>query len=176
MPENQGSLDALCGVYAVINAICLVYPLKKISRRYLFHHLIEALLRDKYLESALLYGTYKRHITLMLREATRYMAERYDVEIIVQPLFESNIGTQLETYFQTLDVFLKPRNRAVIINLRGRLYHWSVARKLSAISILLEDSYGYTHVRKRSCLIGSPVSCKGHYLIPRQTWGLSINE
>ncbi len=174
MPDQQGQLDGLCGVYVIINAMNLVYPMQRQDRVALFKHLITTLHRDKYVKDALLSGTYKRHLNLMLDAAIRFMRKQHRVTITVKMLFHHNKGVDMALYCQKLEAFLQHKNRAVIINLMGRLNHWSCVRAVTETSLILEDSYGYRYVRKRTCYIAKEYQT-GHMITPTYTWGLSVN-
>lgn len=172
MPDQQGNLDSLCGIYAVINAMNLVYPMRRQDRVQLFKHLITTLRKDKYVEIALLSGTYKRHMSLMLAAAAGHMFRQQKAPVTVQPFFRSGKGISMEMYFHKLQEFLEQKNRVVVISLMGRLNHWSCVREMTKTSLLLEDSYGYRFVRKSTCFIDEYSYQKGHLIIPTQTWGI----
>ena len=173
MPDQQGHLRSLCGIYAVINAMNLVYPLKRQERVSLFKHLITTLRRDEYVVMALLSGTYKRHMSLMLAAAAGHMFRQQNTPVTVSPLFRSGKDVTIERYFHKLEEFLQQKNRAVIINLMGRLNHWSCVREVTKTSLLLEDSYGYHFVRKSTCYVDNGYYKTGHMIIPTQNWGIS---
>lgn len=176
MPDQQGNLDSLCGIYAVINAMNLVYPMRRQDRVLLFKHLITTLRRDEYVVMALLSGTYKRHMNIMLAAAAGHMFRQQKAPVTVRTLFRSCKGVSMEMYFKKLEEFLKQKNCAVIINLMGRLNHWSCVREITKTSLLLEDSYGYHYVRKSTCFLDEYSYQKGHLIIPTQTWGISRQD
>lgn len=175
MPDQQGQLDGLCGVYVIINAMNLVYPMQRQDRVLLFKHLITTLHRDKYVKDALLSGTYKRHLNLMLEAACKHMRSQHHIRVAIKLLFHRNKGVDMALYCQKIEQFLQFRNRAVIINLMGRLNHWSCVREVTETSLLLEDSYGYRYVRKRTCYIANEYQT-GHMITPTYTWALSLNS
>ena len=175
MPDQQGQLDSLCGVYVIINAVNLVYPMRRQDRVILFKQLLTTLKRDEYLSIAIMSGTYKRHMNLMLSTAKKLIYRQHKVTVKVEPLFRVNKGVDARQFYQKLEAFLKHENRAVIVNLSGVLNHWSCVRETTKTSLLLEDSYGYRYVRKRSIHIGLEFLAR-HIIAPTDCWALSLSE
>ncbi len=175
MPDQQGQLDSLCGVYVIINAVNLVYPMRRQDRVLLFKQLLTTLKRDEYLTIAIMSGTYKRHMNLMLKTAKQLIYRQHKVTIKVEPLFRVNKGVYAKQFYKKLGEFLEQKNRAVIINLSGALNHWSCIKEVTKTSLLLEDSYGYRYVRKSSIHIGLEYVAR-HIIAPTDCWALSLSE
>ncbi len=175
MPDQQGNLDSLCGVYVIINAINLVYEMRRQDRVVLFKELLTTLKKDKYLNIAIMSGTYKRHMNLMLSTAKQLIYRQHKAMVKVEPLFKANKGVEAKQFYKKLETFLEHKNRAVIINLSGALNHWSCVKEVTRTSLLLEDSYGYRYVRKSSIHIGADYKAR-HIITPTECWALSLSE
>ncbi|TGN62495.1 hypothetical protein E4L95_06365 [Paracoccus liaowanqingii] len=146
-PYQQGQLDSLCGLYAVINAIRVVHapkhPLSGKMSRHLFHAGAKALMSASGSRQALHQGMsagrqYKLAKVLMrtpalaslpplqLREKRPRLRSRSDLELFVR----KTIG----------------RGAVLLVDLEGRLSHHTVIIGLSNQRLLLCDSSGMRFV------------------------------
>lgn len=152
-PFAQGDLDNLCGLYAALNAICLVSaPLKPINRyhaRKLLRAGIDYLERRRWLSDAILDG-----MSLSRQRAvTRYLAKV--ATDLLEPTFISASPPTGKQAAKTDDMLYAITQRieagsAVIICLEHTYWHYTVISGLSASRVYLFDSDGLHWIERRS--------------------------
>lgn len=156
-PYRQGELDALCGVYSIINAIRVLCPeLRRAAAADLFDHLIRSMQKAG-VNAAIAVGggILREELTGLARLAVRYMARRHNVAITVNPLARPRPSRRdLAGLWCDLQVCLKPSCVAVI-ELDGRHEHWTVAVGATAQRLVLFDSDGLHWLGRRHCVVGA---------------------
>lgn len=150
-PYRQGDIDALCGLYAIINAVQLaVYPrrLRGRERHALFARGLEELERRDMLHTTLTSGMHFKLWHRLCRVVVAAAAELTGelLEVIVPP--PGTIRTTDEA-LRTIRHYLR-RGRPVLIELRGRLNHWTVVIGMTEARITFFDSSGHRWLMLRS--------------------------
>ncbi len=147
-PYRQGDIDALCGLYAIINAIQLaLYPrrLRQGERDALFYTGLDELERRQLLRSTLSDGMY---YTLWLRlchslvETASSMTGNLLTMLLPPP--RSILTT--DHAIRLLRLHLR-RGRPVLLELHGRLNHWTVVVNVSDTRLTFFDSSGHRWVQ-----------------------------
>ena len=142
---RQGTLDGLCGVYAIINALDLVgVDPPRGSRLYrdLFKEITHGL-RAVALLAAMQDGI---HVDDLAAAATLafgwlHAVHGYQLEI-GQPLRDRRLRST-RSFLAALRGYLREPETAVIISYeRGWYAHWTVVRKVASTELLLRDSGG----------------------------------
>lgn len=140
-PYRQGDIDALCGLYAIINAVQLaVYPrrLRRSERHALFSCGLKELERRGMLHATLTGGMHfklwHRLCRVVVANAAELTGELLEV---VLPL-PGTIRTT-EDALRLIRHHLR-RGRPVLIELRGRLNHWTVVISITDARITFFDS------------------------------------
>lgn len=145
-PLEQGHLDGLCGLYAIINAVRVaVYPELTLSTRVskrLFECGLIILGRKKRLRHTIVNGIDHALWLVMCRvviaEAERLTAYR----LVVSHLFNHERSWHTRNVIHGIAASVR-RNQPVIICLEGRLDHWSVVTQCTPTRFNLFDSAGY---------------------------------
>lgn len=170
---RQGSLDSLCGVYAVINSAKAVAHTRGFSlRRWecsdLFTRLCGVLADGGRLENALTDGTKIRTFQAMTRDAHDWLVEARGLQLESRRAFGKSPGS-LELFWQRLSDHVEMEGPgSVLIRLSGRMEHWSCIRTINDRAIVLVDSDGVRILHRKLCTIGDPDRRRIHQLIPTQ--------
>lgn len=182
MASRQGSLDCLCGVYAVLNATEIVIGKfmittkrnkRKSQKRLLFNDLVGYLAKRNKLENALTKGISKIDTRGGLLDiAIKSVKKNQKLTIKKQRAFNEDPET-LEQYWEKLSSHLMQDKTAVIIVISGRLEHWTCVKAITPELLVLADSVGMQFIHRQKCIIGQEE--KGmNTLWPTMTYLLSI--
>lgn len=168
-PFEQGRLDALCGVYSLINADKIVN--RKSDSHELYQNIIEYLDNKKKLKQALIEGTFFRSDVKPI--VNEFFSDRWEFKFPY-----SGVRTPiLSEFWNSMQHFLsKDKNRAIIIAIKGRYDHWTVIHEISNNKINLHDSSGLGHLLRLNCTTGEETRTRHHVLLPAQTIFISKKE
>ncbi|MEZ5691975.1 MAG: hypothetical protein R3D71_09990 [Rickettsiales bacterium] len=175
-PERQGSLDGLCGIYSVINAINYTARLSQKQRDGLFKQLIRAVKKGYDVDKCILYGTDKKLLLFMFQAAQNYLGKKYKIKVKINPLFNPRAKPDKQRYLTTLSDFLSGDNRILIVGLSGMHEHWTCITAITPKTIRLLDSDGLYYLRTANCYVRGKFSDSSHLLIPSKTWGIYLNN
>ncbi len=141
-PVKQGALDALCGVYAVVNALEMVGVVGRRSplHRDLFHKLILALPAHE-VRGAVICGVGAQELVRASRRAFRWLRRTHRVDLRIRaPLADSRIE-ETGAFLDFVRAQAQDWRRAVIIGIEfpgGS--HWTVVRAIEGRQLYLRDS------------------------------------
>ena len=147
-PLGQGDLDYLCGIYASINAIRLVYaPTAQLLERedsQLFKLAVEELAARGKLATAMVSGMEAAMLFPVLERLVRSIRPRSKRRLtIIRPRPRHGRDDDLLGFIQMhLD-----RAEPAIVRLKGAWQHWSVIAAISSRKVFLFDSYGRRRIR-----------------------------
>ncbi len=158
--SRQSDLDRFCGLVALVNVVRFCtrdQVLTHAQCRLLFSELGRVLLKRGDLHYVLRNGTgddqlvgLADFITGYVRRHHRFRLESY------RPFHRKRTKPGLREFVRLLREYLREPGRAILI--RFQIYqqevHYSVARSVTATSILLFDSDGMTRLPIRSCATG----------------------
>ena len=164
-PYQQGNLDGLCGLYAIINAIRLaLYPERPLAHRHartLFRHGVRSLSRTRHLRVTVADGTSPERLRKLLDELideTRRLTGIRLTSIWLATDEVRNIRVLLARIKQGLR-----DNEPVILSLEGVREHWTVAVAYTDTRLILFDSNATRWVRLSS-LTMSELSDRPHLI------------
>jgi len=146
-PYQQGKLDALCGLYALINAIRVVHaldhPLSGPACRSLFRTGMKALLSDKHTAAAPYGGLTASQQQKLLKALMRapVLANRAPLQLRQQRRWPKT-EADLELFFRTA---IK-RGAVILACLHGRMSHHTVITGVRGETVVLCDSSGMSFV------------------------------
>lgn len=151
-PLQQGDLDSLCGLYAVINAVQLVlYPDRRLRRPdlvELYEAGLDVLRKSRSLQTVMLHGmhepTWAKVSAAVVTQASRVTGDRLELMPLVLPPRADDRDAIL---------LIRRHVRAgwpVLLAVNGRLDHWTVVARFSKTRLLLFDSAGHRWVLIRS--------------------------
>lgn len=184
MAIRQGSLDCLCGVYAVVNATETVIGKfvvasnsnkRKGQKKALFKALIGYLAKKNQLAIAMTEGIAEIDTRGgMLDIAIKSVKTHQKLKMKRQRAFDEDPET-LEQYWEKLTSHLMRDKTSVIIVISGRLEHWTCVKAITTEALVLADSAGVQFIHRQKCTIG--LEEKGMYTLwPNMTYLLSIES
>lgn len=155
-PLQQGALDSLCGVYAIVNAFRLLCPeLEIASALYLFRLLLshKRKHRPKSLEF-LRAGMTAPEQRILIKRARKFVKQEFNIGLKISKL--SGIQQRdLKTVDQLMRLIAAKlqQNHVPIIGLEGRRSHWTIIRAISKSEIELFDSSKFAPLKRSNCRI-----------------------
>lgn len=149
-PVLQGELDGLCGLYSVINAICILwnYPSKTLSRR-LFRRGIRWLDENENLKSIVLDGMYFTTLKFLSEELKEYIEGNYTFNYYFETIIPSK-NIDISSIWSAIEAYLKNTQGVVIIGFQSKkgADHWTVIMRATKKAWFLYDSDGTSEIRK----------------------------
>lgn len=187
-PWQQGELDGLCGIYAIINAMKTLvlsrgYDFDDAHGATLFKMLLLALHKRNRLPRALWDGTSTSHVRDFLSTAKRFMRRQYKLELVYQRLAAPGQVTRKDVFWRVLDAALTPgsdyrfrykteHQRVALVGLGHPTPHWTLAYEVSPKTIKLIDSGNRVTLQYNKCTVGE--SHPGQWIIePESTMIMS---
>ena len=170
--ERQGSLDSLCGIYSIVNAVCHVAKLSSEQRQLLFKKLIKTLEKDKCVARCMLHGISKRQLLRLFTAAEQWLKNKHNITLLITPIAEVAERLSMKQYVQYLDNFLYDEEGILIAGIKGIHHHWTCIESVTPKTLQLMDSSGLNSLRVASCRISKKPIRRYHCLNPMQTWGI----
>jgi hypothetical protein len=170
-PYRQGTLDSLCGVYALVNAVdYLCGPLTSFQSRKLFRQILLHLDAKGSFVSHCTEGIMINEIASILKYVVckQYPIKRY------KP-FHRQPGVNKQHYIETLRQFLAQPNTIVLLVLEGYLGHWTLVQQITDKKLVTYDSLEIRYVLRSSCSMVNDLPEKRHWLMPTNTYLLTSN-
>lgn len=164
----QGHLDALCGLYACINAVSLLLD-GEVNCDELFAALI-APMRLK-LHKIIIEGLAPQGQKAVLRTCTTYLRS-HDITLNVKPVEACGLGkywTLLQTHYRQYGP------GSIVLSLRGTIDHWTCVRRVTDRTLVLADSLPIRHRQRCRMTIGEPTKRRIHRVTPEETYLLSLS-
>ncbi|MBB3930025.1 hypothetical protein GGR25_001064 [Kaistia hirudinis] len=152
---RQGDLDALCGVYAVINAVRRAIgtraPLDEGELKLLFSKLMRAANKEIGALRATTYGMDAAPLWKLTGAARTHIAKRHGLELTAERPFHGQKRVPSNDVLLWLDQALPQTNSAVLVGLEGEFDHWTVAHRFTTAYLAFFDSAGFSRVRIERC-------------------------
>ena len=178
-PWQQGELDGLCGLYAIINAMKLLaasrgHNFTDSSGAELFRQMVRSLHKRNLLPNALWDGTSIMHVRNFLGGAKTFMRRNYGLDLVYSQLARKGEITRKDVFWRFLDSalagdgmydfrFKTPYQRVALLGLGDPLPHWTLAYGVTASSIKLIDSGSRFSLKYSACTVGE--SQPNHWMI-----------
>lgn len=155
-PFSQGDLDGLCSIYALINAVRVLFPkLEPAAAHDLFRHLVRCL-EDRPLPlGTVCDGLGERELQQLARECRDYVADEFGCVFhtghlpIERRISVQSIWTGLQ---RELD-----GSSAAIIGLAGREQHWTVGYAATGRTVRLVDSSDMSLLVRARCTVNTTI-------------------
>lgn len=171
LPYIQGNLDALCGVYCLINIIRRFRRLNKLQSEHLF---IEIL---KFIEN-------KQQVKLS-QLMKNGMSFKQVVEVFDAFLSDEHVAWHLpfrDCRRMTIDEFWQAaisllnakQGTCLLIRIKGKVDHWSVVIGMTDKSMLLSDSSNMKRITRAVCTAKQHPNSSTYIVCPRQTIYIEI--
>ena len=171
-PYQQGDLDGLCGVYALVNAVdYLCGPLSKKSARRLFHQILTHLEDKGPLASRCIEGIMINDIASILKTVIcpHYPIRRY------KP-FHRYPRVNQHHYLKTLREFLAQPNTIVLIAIECQYNHWTLVHHMTDKTMQTWDSSDLHYLLLSHCSMIDDALEKRHWLMPVFTYFLKATD
>ncbi len=169
-PLQQGQLDHLCGVYAVINAVNYVLgPLRKPQLHNLFADCLQHLNHN----SALLDRITTTEISsARMKGLLTLVRQTYDLEVLTPFRRQTALGyeqfwSQCQAFFDAEDARDVPG--VILVRLGGGYPHWSLIQEMTEQRLSLFDSSGLKTVYKRHGQLATSHPQRPHQFYPKDT-------
>ncbi len=168
-PLQQGYLDCLCGVYAVINAVNYLHgPLRKARVSQLFELCLRQLATKRcVIERIIRYGTIGQDISGLLILANQHY------RLVRSKPFHRQARIELEAFWRHCQQFLRQPHTLILMAIGGTHAHWTWVYRITDTRMLLFDSAQLKHLSKRHCqMANDDPLVKRHYFYPSHTYFL----
>ncbi len=145
---QQGDLDALCGVYAIVNASCRAIGdwLPAGSQpRALFRHVIRHADVD-----AVTDGIDAESLVELLACARDWIARHWRIAIAIERPFASESAVAPNRLLGRLSTHLAQPRASAIIEMSGDLEHWTCIDDVAGHRVLVRDSHRRQFFRTRT--------------------------
>jgi hypothetical protein len=156
VPFQQGDLDGLCGIYALINAIRLAtaddtrdFP-DAAWQEVFFTLLLEADEAVSTVEAVGL-GIDPQPLFRVAQAAVRHMTDEHGLRLTVTHALRRGEARTLDVILHRLTELSQQPRSAVLICLTGFLDHWTVLRRVTGQSLTFFDSSGCARVSLTNC-------------------------
>lgn len=165
-PLYQGRLDALCGIYSIVNGLQIINPLGRNETEQIFIDLVGLLHKKEVLYDAMTNGLLFKDMKELIKSG---IMEKY-LSTISFP-FVGKKNQDIADYWNTISDFLNDEQNpgAVIIGLSGKHDHWTVACSISKKSLSLQDSSFLKRLYKKNCTTAVARGQRQHILKPAQS-------
>ena len=145
-PFRQGDLDALCGCYAVVNAVRLAaLPRRRLGRAAcleLFAELVDELAEAGRLRAFVTGGVGTGTLARLLRRAKRWLDAEHGLALEVGRPFRKGDGLDTDARLRLLAEHLARDGTSAIV---GTGDHWTVVGSVRSGRLLLADSHDRRH-------------------------------
>lgn len=168
--ERQGSLDNLCGIYCVINALNHVANLSQKQRSELFKRIIKNLAAKGKIAKTLLHGTSEKRLHSIFKIAQKYLAKNHNLQVNISPFFEPNVRMDLAKYLSHIDILISQQDHIVIAEITGIYHHWTCISSFTPKTVQLLDSDGLSYLKIKNCRLSKRQIHNKHCLHPSRTW------
>lgn len=167
-PYVQGTLDNLCGMYSIVNAMQIIFNYPLPHTQLLFDGILKRFVQTRgRLLSVMLYGMSAKAMTAILEDMA-------SLGLAVTVPFRGVAVPTLDEFWKSMSAFLNEvptkQRRAIILGMQGKHDHWSVVRQITSRSVTLYDSDGITRLLRHRC--STAPSKRMHQLQAAQTYYL----
>lgn len=167
LPFEQGGLDALCGIYSIVNAERVINNTVSQDSQNLFKEIVRYLDEQRSLTTILTEGMLFKHITTVLNNV---VGDRIAYK---ERHFAGVKNPELNTFWTEVSSFLhNGENRAVLLGISGVYDHWTVVKQIKENRIDLLDSDGLRRLNRINCTTYDVKGGRHHVFCPAQTYFL----
>ena len=136
-PKEQGDLDALCGVYAIVNAFTYVGVNDRFAK-HLFKRAIQGLAKSRW-PDVLFEGTYFKDLKKMIQNCQKSGERSGALQVQVSYPLEEDVPANDASYWQRFDEFFA-QNTAGKCAIIGLPHHWMVVVPHGTSKLMVIDS------------------------------------
>lgn len=164
VPFLQGSLDALCGVYCIVNVVNLIKPLSKPQSKVLFGEIVcQVDQQAMQLQNCLLEGLSLKVMKKLLHATLSGYAVVWHIP------YAGKRNPSLNAFWLSMQAFLEEGGRrCILLRLTGTNDHWTVVKSISQQQLNLYDSDNLQRISRMHCSTEATAADKAHMLWPAQ--------
>lgn len=172
---RQGTLDGLCGIYAIINSIELISRKKLVrdERAKLFVKLVSLLDDGRFIGEIVHEGIGFRKLGELFDVATRDLKARSKKSLSRRVLCKEEPDS-VDDFWEILSQTVQKKDTVVLLGLGGNYDHWTVVEKVTDKSISLVDSLALKQLRRKDCGLSGD-ECT-HQLWPTQSYVFTLTS
>lgn len=156
--SQQGHLDGLCGVYASVNALGVLYGRRKGMgelRQNMFNAAIDYLNANGELSGSLKGGMLFRKMRQVCKVSAEVFEQNSGRSVNIRNASRSDIA--LSDFVKLIDEHLfMDEKRSVIVGMSGKYDHWSVIKRISNNRIYFIDSDGLKYINRKNATTANP--------------------
>jgi hypothetical protein len=155
-PYQQGQLDGLCGVYALVNAVRLATvahtsEFDDVAWQDLFCALMSAVEETVGTVTAFGCGINEQRLRKIAEAGITHMLAERGIALRIRGAIRRGEAWNFDCIVRRLSELAGEAGCAVLIGLAGYLNHWTVLRGVTQHCLPLFDSSGYARVRLANC-------------------------
>lgn len=159
-PYRQGRIDALCGVYCIINTVhYLCGPLNVSQAQKLFAKSMRYLERSNSALSRLQTGTTFEELSDAIENV---IIKNYSINWS-RPFYRKR-GVSLDFFWTHIQSFIENDGGIVVLCLGGEHDHWTLVRKVTRHSLILFDSAGLSRLPRKNSTTSEDHPTRAHIL------------
>ncbi len=152
---QQGDLDGLCGVYAIVNALRYLLRLNRKQCQTIFATLVRTLSQARpHPYDPLVQGVVFRQLQKLVTEADHCCSLHLGLSFQAHPLRLRREHRTVARLWAALDQAIGP-GCVAIIGITGRTDHWCVVYRVTPKTLRLLDSFGRSCIRRSRCTVRS---------------------
>ena len=168
-PYKQGALDALCGVYSIINASRVINSFSEEDCKENFYKIIKFLDAERSLAKLLTEGLNINIIGQVLNNVECLNIKKH------MP-YRGSPETTLGEFWIGMKKFMNKPNRAILLGLGGIYDHWTVVESISDKQMKLFDSDCLKRINRSVCTTGEPDKQRRCKIYPTHTYFMFSNN
>lgn len=164
-PFAQGDLDNLCGLYAAVNAVCLVSapirPVRRAEALLLLQTGLTYLKRRNGLLEAFLEGMAIQRQRAVTQHVAKAASKALELTFFAKPLLSAKSTAATEDTLNLIAERIKAGS-AVIVCLENTYWHYTIIAGMSDSRVYLFDSEGMSWIEQRSISVCQSCSTSRH--------------
>ncbi len=144
---KQGQLDALCGLYSIINACRMMCKSPEIDKRIsgweLFNFLVEALDKHRKAAEVMCYGIGNKDHLKCLKVARKYLLGKHGLLLEYKRPFRNSTAPTVSQAFTMVGQHLELPGTGALLDFKTASYqHWTVISSIKKREVQFYDSTG----------------------------------
>ncbi len=175
-PHQQGELDGLCGLYALMNSVKYLRNISGWKQQTKLMTKILKHMKAKGMTSLVVRFTEGTRLDEIASVLKYIICPQYDIKR-AKP-YHHNPETTLKHFLRHCQGFLEQKSDKskgiILVGLGGRYDHWTLIYRITETRIMLQDSSKRKYLNKSNCCLPDDDIQKTHILYPTHTYFLWV--
>ncbi len=154
-PYHQGSLDTLCGLYALVNGVEWAFretnPFSPTEAKGLMRHMIADLDERGKLAATMTHGLTIPAFGRVINIAGDWLSDHRAIDLVKEKPFHLERQVSADRMKGLLSEHLAAVAQSAIVLIEGKIKHWTVVTRVSRTGVQLADSEGRQRLRNIFC-------------------------